>query len=230
MSELEVEMERKPFDRWLGPYSPARGIQHGLRFHAGQLGVWSSTATHKEFWTVQRNASVDRLTRAVVQTWGGGRLLFLPNGYIIKPLPGGEDERGKRVVVATFSGELVLEDSDGVEFNFAEPWNPSPGAEWGGPSTLGLECVLESDGSLRCDWYHPDEFGRMSDSCYIAGPSAARARSFKAARPGEASGRVHITPNGYVTTNHQVRRGVWETRFLCFVDPNDLEDWSHWVE
>jgi hypothetical protein len=229
MSELRIEVEKKPFERWLGPYSPARGIQHGLRFHGGELGVWQGDATGKEFWSVQRNTSVDRLTRAVIQTWGGGRLLFLPNGYIIKPLPG-DDERGKRVLVGTFTGPLVTSTKSGDEFDFSDPPNTRAGARWDGPSTIGLECVMESDGSIRCDWYHPTDFGRMGDSMMLVGPSAARARSFRAARPGEVSGRVHFTPNGHVTTNFQIRPKVWEARYVCFVDPNDLDDWAHWIE
>jgi len=49
MSDLEIEVEDAPFLDWMGPYSPARGMQHGLRFHGGELGVWSNTPTGKEF-------------------------------------------------------------------------------------------------------------------------------------------------------------------------------------
>lgn len=228
MSGIEMEIFRKPFRRWMGPYSPARGFQHGLRFHQGALGVWHANAIGKEFSRVQRSGAVDRLTRAVIQTWGGGRLLFLPNGYIVKPLPGGDDERGKRVIVGTFSGSLVLVDGDGVEFDFAEPTNLRAGSQWEGPTTLGLECVMEPDGAVRCDWRHPDDYGRMRESKNLTGPSVARARSFRSARPGESSGRVHLTPNGHVTTNVKVR-GNWEARYVCHIDLVELADWSHWI-
>lgn len=228
MSELMVEVENKPFDRWMGPYSPARGIRHGLRFHERELGVWSGDATGSQFWSVM-GTSVKRLSKVVIQTWGGGRLLFLPNGYIVKPLPG-DDERGKRVLVGTFTGALVVENEDGDQFDFSDPPDQRPGARWDGPTTLGLECVMESDGSVRCHWYHPDEYGRAGVSEVLVGPSAARARSFRAARPGESSGRVHITPNGHVMTNFQIRPKVWEARYVCYIDPSELDDWSHWIE
>jgi hypothetical protein len=229
MSELRIEVEKKPFRRWLGPYSPARGMQHGLRFHKGELGVWHGDATGKAFWSVAQNPSVDRLSRTVIQTWGGGRLLFLPNGYIIKPLPG-DDERGRRVLVGTFTGALVMTTDDGDELDLSDPPDPRAGARWEGPNTIGLECVMESDGSIRCDWYHPSDYGRTGDSIVLVGPSAARARSFRAARLGESSGRVHFTPNGHVTTNYQIRPKVWESRSVCFVNPDDLEDWSYWID
>ena len=228
MSDLEIEVEDAPFPDWMGPYSPARGMQHGLRFHGGELGVWSNTPTGKEFWTVQRNGSVDRLVRSVMQTWGGGRLLFLPNGYIIKPLPGA-DERGKRVFVGSFEGSVVLVDSDGMEFDLSSPSNQKPGGIWNGPTTLGLECAFEADGSLRCDWNHPDEYGGTEVSHHIVGGNAGRVRSFRVARPGESTGRVHISANGMVTTNCKVGSG-WQTRFVCYVDPDSLDDWSHWLE
>lgn len=229
MSGIRIEVLRKPFDRWMGPYSAARGLRHGLRFHGGDLGVWVNGGSGSNFWTVLSNSSVERLSRTVLQTWGGGRLLLLPNGYIVKPLPG-DDERGKRVIVGTFSGPLVLANDDEDEFEFSDPPNQKPGARWDGPSTLGLECVMETDGSVRCDWYHPNDYGRMSDNAVLAGPSTARARSFRAARPGESSGRVHFTPNGHITTNVQIRPDVWEARYVCYVDPEDLGDWSHWIE
>jgi len=228
MSGIEIEVLKKPSPRWLGPYSPARGVQHGLRFHRAELGVWSGDVSGKTYWTVGRNASVDRLSRTVIQTWGGGRLLFLPSGFIVKPLPG-DDERGKRVVVGLFSGSLSVTTEEGDEFDFADPPDQRPGARWDGPNTLGLECVMESDGSVRCDWYHTDDFGRISDSVILSGPSAARARNFRSARPGEASGRVHVTPNGHVTTNAKVR-GNWEARYVCHIDTDEFEDWSHWAE
>ena len=229
MSDLQIEVQKQPFLSWLGPYSPARGMSHGMRFPGGKLGVWSNTATGRELWTVQRNVAVDRLTKAVMQTWGGGRLLFLPNGYIVKPLPGNED-RNKRVLVGTFAGSVVLEDPEGEEFDLSDPWDDTPGSAWDGPSTLGLECALEADGSLRCNWSQPDEYGRTETSCRLAGPDAARARDFRAARPGDSTGRVHITANGCVTTNVNVGNAGWQTRFVCRVDPDELDDWSHWLE
>jgi len=229
MTTIQIELEKKPFRRWMGPYSPARGLQHGLRFHRGDLGVWHGSATDKTFWPVEESGAISRLTRLVMQTWGGGRLLFLPNGYIIKPLPGGDDERGKRVIVGRFSGPVVLSPDEGDDLDFTAPPAPRAGARWDAPNTVGLECVLESDGSIRCDWYHPDNYGRLETTCQLCGPSASRARSFQAARPGETSGRVHVTPNGHVTTNCQIRSGVWEARYVCFIDPTKLGDWSHWI-
>lgn len=63
MSGIRIEVLRKPFDRWMGPYSAARGLRHGLRFHGGDLGVWVNGGSGSNFWTVLSNSSVERLSK-----------------------------------------------------------------------------------------------------------------------------------------------------------------------
>jgi len=229
MSGLDIRLRSKPFARWWGPYSPARGTKRGFRFHDNQLGVWHDAGSGLEFWTVQENAAVRGLTKLVLGEWGGGRLLFLPNGYIVKPLPGRDEDRCKRVVLGTFAGPLVLESPAGDELDLSDPWTAKPGDDWEGPSTIGLEVVMDERGALRCDWYHPDSSGRLDTWTQISGADASMVRGFRATRRIESAGRVHITPNGHIITNCNIGFDRWRCRYVGFLGPRAIGDWSKWI-
>ena len=99
-----------------------------------------------------------RLADLVTSTWGGGRLLFLPTRLVVKPRDG-EDEAGHRDVIGRISESISFADPDGRLFDLSDLGQLKAGDVWYGPNTIGLECVLESDGSLSCRWYHPNKIG-----------------------------------------------------------------------
>jgi hypothetical protein len=205
MSELEIEVARKPFTRWWGPYSPRRG-RTGLTLSGRQISVAEpiSDGTGTIEWILAANRSVERFIDVVRSEFGGGRLLFLPSGHIIKP-SAEEDERCIRYLVGWFTGSLRFHSPQRVGiFDLAKPGALRAGDDWPGPKTIGLESVLETDGSLRCNWTHPDGGDRLAQEQWISDPDPALAADFRKARRGTGVGRVHVTANGHLYTNWQV--------------------------
>lgn len=218
----------RPYARWMGPFSPARGTLSGFRFHHGRLGTWVQDTAGREFWSIPDGSGVRALQRLVLDEWGGGRVLFLPNGLVIKPLPG-EEERGQRQVLGRFKGPILLEMPNQDLFDLAAPWESEPGSRWHGPRTIGLECVMHSDGSLHCKWYHPAKYGRDEEEHVLLGSSTVRASGFRACRPGQSSGRVRVTANGHIMTNRQKDDGTWVSLYVGWINPEAWGDWDHWI-
>ena len=225
---FDFHPESRPYPRWMGPFSPARGNRSGFRFHSRRLGTWVTNDLGEDFWPVVSNDGVRTLENAVLDEWDGGRVLFLPNGLVVKPLPG-EEEVAIRVVIGRFDGPLVVETTAGTLFDFSNPGELSDGDPWPGPTTAGLECVLKDDGRLVCKWYHPSDYGRDEVNEQLAGPCAQLARGFCKARPGDSGGRVRITANGHVFTNRQEGGRTWRPYYVGWIDPDSLEDWDRWI-
>ena len=219
MSELRIEVSRKPFPRWWGPYSPRRG-RMGLSLRGGQITVREPAAdgSGEVEWVLESNSSVERFIQAVSAEFGGGRLLFLASGQIIKPC-NTEDDVCVRMLVGAFTGSLVFTGPDGETFDLSDPGCDSAGEDWTGPSTIGLECVLKEDGRLNCEWKHPEGLG--SNAC-VYGPNPALANAFRKARPGDVSGRVHLMPHGHVVTKWQAGYGRWKCSYVATLNPKDL--------
>ncbi len=227
MSSLVFEAEDRPFPQWLGPFSPARGNYSGFRFHDGRFGTWVEERDTRTFWAVADGRGERGIAKLVREEWGGGRVLFLPNGLVVKPLPGNE-EVGRRVLIGQFSGTIVLEGPDGSRFNLSEPGRLRPGDPWPGPKTTGLECAIDPSGSLTCCWYHPTDWGRDTVSEQLRGPDRTLAAGFRKARPHDMGGRVRITAHGHVITNRQVG-GAWAAYYVGHVDTNSWADWDPWI-
>lgn len=225
---FSFEAAHRPFPRWWGPFSPARGNTRGFRFHDGRLGTWVEDEDSRSFWSVKRSAGVAKLEKLVLDSFRGGRVLLLPNGSVVKPLQT-DAERGRRAYLGEFSGDVVLERGDGGLFSLESPGRLKPGDRWPGPSTTGLECTIKADGSLECSWYHPTEHGRDTETKRMAPPSTVLAQGFRAARPGVSAGRVRVTAKGHVITNRQVR-GQWQ----CFwVGRVAIDKWpwlDEWID
>ena len=217
----------EPFPRWLGPYSPARGDDSGFRVRNGRLGTMVSDDDVKSTWEVERSPGVRRLEQVVSQHWQGGRVLILPNGLVIKPLQR-DGEQGERVVIGVIHGPVIVEHPELGAFNFAAPDQVSPGDRWKGPTTTGIECVIDSAGGLSCSWSIPTPSGYDKASHEVSPADLSLARGFRKARPEEQSGRVRVTANGHVITNRQVPGG-WQS---CYVGRIDVGQWpftSKWV-
>ncbi|MFG0316952.1 MAG: hypothetical protein ACF8XB_06755 [Planctomycetota bacterium JB042] len=181
-----------------------------------------------QFWVVRDGAAVRALTKVVLERWNGGRVLFLPNGRVVKPLQE-EQKIGHRVLVGRFEGRVVLERPDGSLFDLAEPGRLEPGDVWPGPKTTGLECIMQSDGALDCTWYHPAAWGSEEILERLRGPDRSLAQGFRRARPGDGGGRVRVTVNGHVITNRRRRDGSWGAFYVGWVDPGSWPGWNEWI-
>lgn len=220
---------RKPFPQWHGPYPPARGNDVGFRVRGGQLVTIVDTDEGQETWIVRQCSAARALQQLIRDHWGGGRVLILPNGLVVKPSPAGD---GQLWVVGRVQGPVVLERPDGSQFNLARPGRVKPGDLWEGPKTTGIECVINAKtGSLRAASRVPTSDGFIETLHPVWPADAALARGFRAARPGESGGRVRITANGHVITNRK-RGGEWESVYVGLIDgsrwPHRTE-WAHAV-
>jgi hypothetical protein len=227
MTAFEIE-PLDPFRRWWGPFSPARGTYSGFRFHSGRLGTWIENEHGREFWPVADSPGVSALARLIRDQWSGGRVLLLPNGWAVKPLQE-DDEVGQRVVVGRFRGAVVLQRPKGEVFDLSSVRGLTPGGPWPGPKTTGLECAIQPDGSLKCTWYHPTRWGQDEVHEKLRGHDRELAFGFTKARPGETSGRVRVTANGYVITNRQETNGSWVAMYVGRITTESWLHRNHWI-
>ena len=86
MSGFTFHPMSQPFPQWLGPFSPARGTRSGFRFHREKLGTWVGNDSEMSFWPIIDCGGAREIAKLVRNKWGGGRVLFLPNGFAVKPL------------------------------------------------------------------------------------------------------------------------------------------------
>lgn len=228
MSVFSFKAAQKPFARWMGPFSPARGTRSGFRVRRRQLGTWVAEEFDKEFWRARNSRGVTVLANLVTEDWGGGRVLLLPNGFVVKPLQE-DDEVGIRVLIGRFDGSLVLDQADGSAFDMGKPGPLRPGDLWPGPATTGLECAIQPDGALYCSWYHPTSLGRDESHERLRGADAVLAAGLMAARPGDADGRVRITARGHIITMRQDEDGAWRSIYVGHVAPNSWTGWERWI-
>jgi hypothetical protein len=212
----------------MGPFSPARGIRSGFRCRNGRVGTWVGY-DELEFWTMAAGRGANVLAEFVSRHWSGGRVLLLPNGYVVKPLQK-DVEVGFRVLVGRFEGPIRLERWGEAPFDLSDVSRFRPGDLWTGPASTGLECTIRGDGSLACTWYHPAPWGRDDSTHLLRGADSSLASGFRAARPGETTGRVRITANGCVITKRQHADGTWTTHFVGSVERKAWGNWSRWID
>jgi hypothetical protein len=227
MSPFTFTPNPQPFPRWMGPFSPARGVKSGFRFHTRLLGTWVGDAAEPTFWSVTHSQGARDLANLVRGQWGGGRVLLLANGFVVKPLQQ-DIEVGQRALIGRFEGAVVLDSPTG-RFDLSNPGAIGPGDTWPGPTTTGLECVLKENGSLVCKWYHPTRFGREEVAEVLRGADRNLWHGFKAARPGDDTGRVRITANGLIITNRQEHNGSWTSVYVGRIDPSTLYDSTSFI-
>ena len=219
--------ENPPFPYWTGPYSPARGNKSGFRVKSGKLGTWVNSDVGRSFCTIQESAGVSQLSNLVPSHWQGGRILLTPAGYVVKPLPN-EGEIGLRVVIGRFEGEFWLV-CNGQQIDLSSSLSLSAGSPWPGPSTIGLECVIKSDGSLVTQWNHPSEYGQEIMSETISGPNKELLAGLKKARPNDNGARVRVTIGGHVISNKRERDG-WAAFYVGRVCWAQFQNWGKWVQ
>lgn len=214
MTSFRFQGFSAPFARWMGPYSPSRGTYYGFRVRDGDVGTWMDDRRGvREFLPLAPSSGARDLADLVLRHFGGGRILLLPFGLVIKPLAEA-DEIGKRVVIGRFAGPVVVSGPNGRRFDFSAPGRLKPGDPWQGPGTTGLECTLTTAGALECCWYHPSRYGREETRMQLVPPQASLLNGFRRARPGDSAGRVRVTANGLVTTNRQEYDGSWSRWYV----------------
>lgn len=228
MSVFAFKALEGPLPRWMGPFSPARGIRTGFRVREDRLGTWVEDSSDLCFWKVVETRGARELMVLVQTRWGGGRVLFLPNGFVIKPLQE-DSEVGRRVLIGRVTGAMRLELPGDSRFDMSDPGPLRPGDPWPGPTTTGLECVITYDGSLSCTWHHPTQYGRDDVTHTLRASDSSLAAAFRTARPGESSGRIRITANGHVITNRQEVGNRRDSVYVGWIDPKSWPDWSNWI-
>lgn len=216
---------KSPFSYWTGPYSPARG-NSGFRVKNRQLGAWINTDEGRSFCVAQQTEGITNLIEFVSNNWQGGRLLFLPSGLIVKPLQQ-EKDAGTRVVVGRYEGGFKLKTDSGAFDLTATSF--TPGAEWLGPSTIGLECTVKSDGSLVTTWQQPFDYGSEKYSEKISPANPDLISGFRKARPHDSGGRVRITVCGHVITNRETKDG-WKAFYVGRVGAGAFSNWEKWIQ
>ena len=225
MEDLLFELSERPFPDWLGPYKPPMGTDSGYRVRKSNLCTVVSSENRFETWTVVSDG-VRNLVNTVVRHFsGGGRLLILPNGYVIKPLQD-EVEVGRRQLIGTIHGSIVLKKSDGALFDFDQLDEMKPGDAWEGPNTTGLVCSISRNGSLRCKWALPTKFGTKVVEKELRAKDSKLWAGFTSARPNATGGRVRVQASGHVITNCEVRFRKWKPFYVGHADPNSwICDW-----
>lgn len=226
MTAFTFRAASPPFRRWMGPFSPSRGDTYGFRVRNKTLGVWISSSFGMEFWTAVGSGAAD-LARHVAQHFGGGRVLLLPLGLVVKPLR--DEEVGKRALVGWFEGALRLMSEFGETIDMCEVDGLRPGEVWPGPTTTGLECVVTDAGALHCSWYHPAPYGREETRCQLRDADERLLAGFRRCRPNDVAGRVRLTMHGHVITNRQTPEGSWECLYVGWVDPRTLATSNNWI-
>lgn len=213
----------EPFPYWTGPYSPARGNTSGFRVRNGRLGV--CVGSERNFRVVEESGGVLELAGLVRRNWGGGRVLFLPSGHVIKPLQE-EVERAQRKIIGHYSGGFGFS-NNGVHLDFSPSSNFTPGERWQGPTTIGLECTIEvGGGCLTTGWIEPAELSDEEHEVEI-GRDRCLASVFKRCR-GDTTGRVRITVGRHAITNKKVR-GEWRCWYVGQADPSLFIGWDRWI-
>jgi hypothetical protein len=201
----------------------------GFRINRGRCGTWVEAAGGSSFWEIEPCEGADQLSLLMQREWGGGRVLLLPNGFAVKPLHS-EDERGAIVLIGRFSGSIVLMQPDGTRFDLSRPSTLQAGDPWPGPKSTGLECALQNDGAITCNWYQTlaTRSGYITEQ--LRGPDRVLAAGYQAARPGEVSGRIRVTANGIVITNRRLSDEGWSALYVGAVEPSSWNDWDHWID
>lgn len=219
-----------PFPSWRGPYSVARGTKAGFRFKLDRLGVGVETSSGlSEVWTAARSPGVTSLELLVRQHWGGGRLLLLPDGHVVKPDP---DEPCTRYLIGRIRGPLVLETPNGKQCDLSRAQHLHPGEPWPGPPGTGIECKIDSTGCLDSEWELIAPGGRLVQTHRMWGPDPVMATGLRSARPALTSARVRVEIGGAVVTMREDEESDdprWTPRFVGRVDVRRWPFDENWV-
>jgi hypothetical protein len=211
------EFEPLPFSEWRGPYKPGRGTMTGLRVRWESIGAWFNGT----WWPLVPTTGTRKLVQLVQSRWGGGRILLLPWGDVVKAPQGTPPSH-----IGRWRGSVAFMTPYG-HFDIKErAIRLSPGDLWEAPHHIGLECIITERGGIFCEWDLLVPRGTETVRKELWRPNRDLAQGFREARPCDTRGRVHVLPGGVVVTVASSVDG-WETRFVGMVDTEDalLADW-----
>lgn len=180
----------REFPQWKGPYSPARGVNCSLRVRDSRLWGFNSATFGVEAMQ-SPCAAANELADFVATRWGGGRILIVPWGHVIKPF--GDDDCIRRVVIGRWVGP-------GPFSHLRANPKLEPGQRWSGPHTSGLECRFKADASLANSASTPTNYGAIEQEFTVSQPSPDLRKAFQRSRAGDANGRLRVHEDGAVTT------------------------------
>ena len=217
-----------PFPMWLGPYSPRRGTYSGWRVNGGRLVATVYSRGRQENWQAVEDDGIKALCRHVSWHFGGGRVLILPSGHVVKP-----DQEGwrQRYVIGSLCGIPRLHNASGGVFDMSGPKGISPGQMWPGPASTGIECVIRTKGQMTSNRVFDLGNGEEEEALQVVSSACHIWRAFREVRHANG-GRVRVTCLGVILTNHNHgsrHRPDWSTHYLGTID---LDDWRHhneWV-
>jgi hypothetical protein len=191
------------------------------------VGVWWSDQEYRSFWPLVESAGSRALMAYVTARYGGGRILLLPDGKVIKPLQD-DDEVGIRVVIGKFDGPIRLWRHDGSILDLSRRGALGAGEPWPGPDGAGVEAKIDEDGSLTCRWYHPTRWGKDTVTAKVIRSNQALAVGYRKSR-GRSTGRVNVTPNGLVVACGD-DGGDWLPRYVGRIEPTDWPRLNTWIQ
>lgn len=171
------------------------------------------------------------LEQLVRQHWGSGRVLLLPDGYVVKPDPD-PSKPCTRYLIGRLQGWLVIEKPDGTRCDLSQPKPLHPGEPWPGPPTTGIECKIDLRGGLVSEWDLEAPGGRLVQTHRMWEPDPVLAAGLRAARPGMPNARVRVEIGGAVVTMREAEEKGDSQWAPCFIGRIDVEQWpfeADWV-
>ena len=225
-----------PHPLWHGPYSPVPGRSNGLRVRRGTAEALLHRGGYSETWVIENSPGARALVESVYIAYGGGRLLLLPNGAVIKPSPWSNE--GERRLVGSWSGRFTLVSPSGLRLCTSDPkimvkpvGTPRrlirSGDDWPGPSSQGLRCRIDPSGALFARTWHASHWGRTEVDFPIAPGDVMRALSYRLAGGHTSGGSVRLLEGGHlVMPTHDADGGL--ARYVGYVPPFQLPSISVW--
>jgi len=233
---FEFTPNPNPHPLWHGPYSPVPGRSNGLRVRRGTAEALMRRGGYSETWAIEDSPGARALVESVYIAYGGGRLLLLPNGAVIKPTPWSNE--GERRLVGSWSGRFTLVSPSGLRLCTSDPkimvkpvGTPRrlirSGDDWPGPSSQGLRCRIDPSGALFARTWHASRWGRTEVDFPIAPGDVMRALSYRLAGGHTSGGSVRLLEGGHlVMPAHDADGGI--ARYVGYVPPSQLPSISAW--
>ena len=212
-----------PIPYWSGPYSPAAGKMTGMRVRKGYAGAWCDTIVGLKFFHFEKSNGADSLSSLVKVNFNdGGRIVILPNGYVIKP----ENDKvkvGYQRLIGKIKGEITIPQ---IYENFVlGPTSKfEAGSKWKGPHGGAIRCTIKDDGSIHTKWSVPNDKGASEYKKQLTGPNLTLLSQVESIEKKiGAKGRVYYWYGGHLTTaDHQLYIG----KVAC----NTLDANTDWFE
>ena len=212
-----------PIPYWTGPYSPAAGVKTGTKVKFGYAGAWCDTKVGLKFRTFEKSEGADLLSKLVINEFnGGGRIVILPNGYVLKP-ENDDDAVGYQRLIGKIEGDIIFplikenfKLGPAIEFEL--------GSKWEGPLGGAVKCTVGDDGAIHTSWSVPCETGAKEYHKQLTEPNIALTGQINEIKRKYGDfGRIYYWYGGHLTTaKHE--------RYIGKVNCNSLDSKTEWFE